>query len=68
MFKKKKKKSSVASAALSVSLSEQRSNAEPGIAKPVALFHHSQRIDNLPQVPHLKIASNMVSSEVSIIV
>ena len=47
------------------------SNIEPEIVKPVALFHHSHRIvkgvDNLLQVSHLKIASNMVSSEVSII-
>ena len=50
--KKKCKKSSVASAASSIALhglpkqitAGRGSNTEPGIAKPVALFHHSHRI------------------------
>ena len=48
------------------------SNTEPGIVKPVALFHHLHWIvdsswQSSLQVSHLKIASNMVSSEVLII-
>ena len=50
---------------------DRGSNTELGIAKPVALFHHSHRIvesswQSSPDIS-LKIASNMVSFEVLII-